>query len=119
MADPKTIPAALETLLRPRRLRRIHGTVARTRAEGAWFDAMLWSVFACIAFGVLLMVLGHVDDGVLVQHGIDDTYVVAGSVLVALFVAAALWWRWFKWHVHAAVLEQPDSSEAITTPRGP
>jgi hypothetical protein len=27
-------------------------------------------------------------------------------VLVAGFVAGTLWWRWFKWHVHAIDLSQ-------------
>jgi hypothetical protein len=31
---------------------------------------------------------------------------VAGVLLVAVFGAGALWWRWFKWHVHASELAQ-------------
>lgn len=115
--DTKTIPAALEALLRPRRMKRIHGTVARTRADGAWFDAMLWSAFAFLAVGVLLVVLSVVDSA---RLGVNETWLVAGSVLLAIFVAAALWWRWFKWHVHATVLAERDagSSGLDTRSRG-
>jgi hypothetical protein len=95
----KTMPAALEAHLRPRRMRRIHGTVARTRAEGAWFDAVLWTVFALVVVGVLLTVVRIVD-----TRGIDENYLIAGGLLVALGVAALLWWRWFKWQVHASSL---------------
>ena len=95
----KTMPAALEAHLRPRRMRRIHGTVARTRAEGAWFDALLWSVFALVVVLVLLAVLRVVGTG-----GADPKYIVAGCVLVGVVVAALLWWRWFKWQVHASSL---------------
>jgi len=95
----KTMPAALEAMLRPRRMKRIHGTVARTRAEGAWFDAVLWTVFALVVVGVLLAVVQIVD-----TRGIDEKYLVAGGVLVAILVAALLWWRWFKWQVHASSL---------------
>jgi hypothetical protein len=94
----KTIPAVLDTLLRPRRMARIHGTVARTRAAGAWFDALLWSVFALVAVLTLLAVLRVVD-----TRGVDEKYIVAGCVLVGVVVAALLWWRWFKWQVHATV----------------
>lgn len=101
MSDSKTIPAALETLLRPRRMRRIHSTVARTRAEGAWFDALFWSVFALIAIGVLLSVLHFADPPALARLGIEESHLAAGGVLVAIVIAATLWWRWFKWRVHA------------------
>jgi uncharacterized membrane protein len=101
MSDSKTIPAALEAMLRPRRMRRIHSTVARSRAEGAWFDAMLWSVFALIAVAVLASVLHFADPPVLAQLGIEETHLVAGGVLLAIVIAATLWWRWFKWRVHA------------------
>ena len=101
MSDPKTIPAVLEAMLRPRRMGRIHNTVARTRAEGAWFDALLWSVFALVAIGVLLTVTHFADTSALARHGIEETHLVAGGVLLAIIIAALLWWRWFKWRVHA------------------
>ena len=37
-------------------------------------------------------------------RGIDENYLIAGGLLVALGVAALLWWRWFKWQVHASSL---------------
>ena len=101
MSDSKTIPAALEALLRPKRMGRIHSTVARSRAEGAWFDALLWSVFAFVAVGVLLSVLHFADTPALARYGIAETHLIAGGVLVAIVVAATLWWRWFKWRMHA------------------
>jgi hypothetical protein len=101
MSDSKTIPAALEALLRPRRMRRIHSTVARSRAEGAWFDALLWSVFALVAVCTLLSVLHFADTPVLARFGIEESHLAAGGVLVAIVVAATLWWRWFKWRVQA------------------
>jgi protein-S-isoprenylcysteine O-methyltransferase Ste14 len=101
MSEPeldKTIPAVLDAKLRPRRMARIHGTVARSRAEGAWFDALLWTVFALVLVLVLLALLHVVD-----TRGIDEKYIVAGGVLVVVMVAGLLWWRWFKWQVHATV----------------
>ena len=106
MSDMKTMPAALAELLRPRRLARVRRTVARTRAEGALFDASLWSVFAFVLVIVLLCVVDAVDMPFLAARGIDEAWLVAGTMLVAIFVASALWWRWFKWHVHAVDLTQ-------------
>ena len=106
MSDLKTMPAALAELLRPRRMARVRRTVARSRAEGALFDAGLWSVFAPVLVGALLCVVNVVDAPLLAALGIDDTWLVAGSLLVGINVAGALWWRWFKWHVHAADLTQ-------------
>jgi len=100
------MPAALAELLRPRRLARVRRTVARTRAEGALFDASLWSVFAFVLVIVLLCVVDAVDMPFLAARGIDEAWLVAGTMLVAIFVASALWWRWFKWHVHAVDLTQ-------------
>jgi uncharacterized membrane protein len=111
MSDPKTIPAVLDALLRPRRMRRIHGTIARTRADGAWFDAVLWSVFAVVSVGALLVLLQLTDLATLQRHGIDETWVVAGAVLLGIFVAAGLWWRWFKWHVNAEMLAEREGFE--------
>lgn len=103
MSDLKTMPAALAELLRPRRLARVRRTVARTRAEGALFDAALWSAFAVVLVTVLLCI-NVVDVPILAARGIDKDWLVAGGLLFAIFVAGALWWRWFKWHVHAADL---------------
>ncbi len=104
------MPAALAELLRPRRMARVRRTVARSRADGAWFDAVFWSVFAFVVIGVLLGVVNVVDAPRLAAHGIDKTWLVAGGVLVAIFVAGLLWWRWFKWHVHAVDLTQRSPS---------
>lgn len=101
------MPAALADLLRPRRLARVRRTVARSRAEGALFDAALWSVFALVLVVAMLCVVNVVDAPLLAALGIDDAWLVAGGMLVAIFVAGALWWRWFKWHVHAADLTRP------------
>lgn len=106
MSDLKTMPAALAELLRPRRLARVRRTVARSRAEGALFDAVLWSGFALVLVVALLCVVAVIDVPILAARGIDDAWLVAGAMLVALFVAGALWWRWFKWHMHAADLTQ-------------
>ena len=106
MSDMKTMPAALAELLRPRRLARVRRTVARTRAEGALFDASLWSALSFLLVIVLLCVVNAVDMPFLAARGIDEAWLVAGSMLVAMFVAGALWWRWFKWHVHATDLTQ-------------
>ncbi len=95
------MPAALAELLRPRRMARVRRTVARSRADGAWFDAVFWSVFALVLVGLLLGVVHGVDARLLAAHGIDKVWLVAGGVLVAIFIAGLLWWRWFKWHVHA------------------
>ena len=111
MTESKTIPTALETMLRPRRLGRIHGTVARIRAEGAMFDAVIWSVFAFVVVGALLAVLHFTDTAPLARHGIDADWLVAGSLLVTIAVAALLWWRWFKWRVHATVLAEREGFE--------
>jgi hypothetical protein len=109
MSDMNTTPAMLDALLKPRRLRRIHGTVARSRAGGAWFDAVLWSVFAIVSVGAVIVVLQLTDLATLQRHGIDETWVISGSLLLAIFVAAALWWRWFKWHVNAEMLAERES----------
>jgi hypothetical protein len=106
MSEPKTMPAALAELLRPRRMARVRRTVARSRADGAWFDAVFWSAFSAVAIVALLVVMHVVDDHTLAARGIDKEWLVAGAVLVAVFVAGALWWRWFKWHVHAVDLTQ-------------
>jgi protein-S-isoprenylcysteine O-methyltransferase Ste14 len=106
MSELKTMPAALAELLRPRRLARVRRTVARSRAEGALFDAVLWSVFALVFVTAMLYVLNGVDVPVLAARGVDKAWLVAGGVLVAILVAGALWWRWLKWHVHAADLTQ-------------
>jgi hypothetical protein len=111
MSDMKTVPAMLDALLRPRRMRRIHGTIARTRADGAWFDAVLWSVFAALSVGATIVVLQLTDLATLQRHGIDETWVIAGALLLAIFVAAALWWRWFKWHVNAEMLAEREGFE--------
>jgi hypothetical protein len=88
MSDMKTAPAMLDAMLRPRRMRRIHGTIARTRADGAWFDAVLWSVFAFVAVGATIVILQLTD----------------------------LWWRWFKWHVNAEMLtERGDDRPHVDT----
>lgn len=112
MSDFKTVPAALEALLRPRRMSRIHGTVARTRAEGAWFDALLWTVFALVLVLVLLAVLRVVD-----TRGLDEKYIVAGGLLLAIGVAGLLWWRWFKWQVHATVVGDDEPARAAPSSR--
>ena len=106
MSDMKTMPAALAELLRPRRLARVRRTVARSRAEGALFDAALWTVFALVLVIALLCVVNVVNVPFLAARGIDEALLVAGSMLVGIFVGGALWWRWFKWHVHAADLTQ-------------
>jgi hypothetical protein len=106
MSDLKTMPAALAELLRPRRLARVQRTVARTRAEGALFDAVLWSVFAVVLVLALLIVVNLTELPFLAERGIDTPWLVAGTLLVAVFGAGALWWRWFKWHVHASDLAQ-------------
>ena len=100
------MPAALAELLRPRRLARVRHAVARSRAEGALFDATLWSVFALVVVIALLCVVNTTDLPFLATRGIDMAWLVAGTVLVAIFVAGALWWRWFRWHMHAADLTQ-------------
>jgi hypothetical protein len=116
MSDMKTVPAMLDAMLRPRRMRRIHGTIARTRADGAFFDAVLWSVFAVVAVGVTIVVLQLTDLATLQRHGIDETWVIAGALLLAIFIAAALWWRWFKWHVNAEMLtERGDDRSHVDT----
>ena len=103
----KTMHAALAELLRPRRLARVRRTVARVRAEGALFDAALWSVFAVVVVTVLLLcAVGVIDVPFLAARGIDKDWLVAGGLLVAIFVAGALWWRWFKWNMLAADLAQ-------------
>ena len=71
-------------------------TVARSRAEGALFDAVLWSVFALVVVIALLCIVNTTDLPFLATRGIDKAWLVAG----------ALWWRWFKWHIHAADLTQ-------------
>jgi uncharacterized membrane protein len=106
MSENKTMPAALAELLRPRRMARVRRTVARSRADGAWFDAVFWSVFSAVAIGVLLYVVNVVDERLLTSRGLDKDWLVACAVLVAVFVAGTLWWRWFKWHVHAVDLTQ-------------
>jgi protein-S-isoprenylcysteine O-methyltransferase Ste14 len=106
MSDLKTMPAVLAELLRPRRLARVRRTVARSRAEGALFDAVLWSVFALVFVTAMLYVLNVVDVPILAARGIDKAWLEAAGVLIAIFVAGVLWWRWFKWHVHAADLTQ-------------
>jgi protein-S-isoprenylcysteine O-methyltransferase Ste14 len=106
MSDLRTMPAALAELLRPRRLARVRRTVARSRAEGALFDAVLWSVFALVVVIALLCIVNTTDLPFLATRGIDEDWLVAGSLLVAIFVAGVLWWRWFKWHMHAADLTQ-------------
>ena len=106
MSDMKTMHAALAEILRPRRLARVRRTEAHSRAEGALFDASLWSVFALVLVIALLCVVDVVDMPFLAARGIDETWLVAGSMLVGIFGAGALWWRWFKWHVHAADLTQ-------------
>jgi hypothetical protein len=106
MSDLKTMHAALAELLRPRPMARVRRTVARSRADGAWFDAMFWSVFAVVGIVVLLCVVNVVEAPVLAAHGLDKAWLVTGSVLVAMVVASLLWWRWFKWHVHANDLVQ-------------
>jgi hypothetical protein len=108
MSDPKTMPAALAELLRPRRLARVRRTVARSRADGALFDAALWSGFALVVV-LALMVLLVIDEmrlPWLAARGIDETWLVAGALLIGLFGAGALWYRWFKWHMLATDLTQ-------------
>jgi hypothetical protein len=102
----KTMPAALAELMRPRRLARVRRTVARSRVEGALFDAVLWTVFALVVVIALLCIVNTTDLPFLAMRGIDKAWLVAGSALVAIFVAGALWWRWLKWHMHAADLTQ-------------
>jgi len=102
--DLKTMPAALAEILRPRRLARVRRTVARSRAEGALFDAALWTAFATVVVVALLLVLDDVGLTFLVARGVDKAWIVAGALLVGLFVAGALWWRWFKWHMLAVDL---------------
>ncbi len=111
MSDMKTIPAMLDALLRPHRMRRIHGAVARTRADGAWFDAVLWSAFAVVLVGATIATLELTDVAALQRLGVDENWIIAGAVLLAIFVAAALWWRWFRWHVHAEVLAEREGFE--------
>jgi hypothetical protein len=116
MSDMKTMPAALAELLRPRRLARVRRTVASSRAEGALFDASLWSGFALVVVIALVCVVNVVDTPYLAARGIDDAWLVAGSMFVGLFGAGALWWRWFKWRVLAADLAQcsaPGSRQPI------
>jgi protein-S-isoprenylcysteine O-methyltransferase Ste14 len=112
MSDLKTMPAALEALLRPRQMARVKRTVARSRAEGAWFDALLWTVFALVGVVILLCGLNFVETRTLAAHGIDEDWLLAGGLLIAILVAGTLWWRWFKWHVHAV-----DLSERSADPR--
>jgi len=95
----KTMPAALAELLRPRRLSRVRRTVARSRAEGALFDAMLWSVFALVVVVVLLVLVDDLSLPFLAARGFLKVWLVAGALLVGLFVAGVLWYRWFKWHM--------------------
>jgi hypothetical protein len=106
MSDLKTMPAALAELLRPRRLARVRRTVARSRAEGALFDAVLWSVFTLVVVTATLYVVNVVDLSILAARGIGKAWLVAGGVLVPIFVAGMLWWRWLKWHMHAAEVTQ-------------
>jgi hypothetical protein len=119
MSDLKTMPAALADLLRPRRMARVRRTVARSRAEGALFDAALWSVFALVAVVALLCIVNAVDAPLLAGLGIDDDWLVAGGMLVGIFVAGALWWRWFKWNMLAVELAQqaPGAPQAPVDPR--
>ena len=98
------MPAALAEILRPRRLSRVRRTVARTRAEGALFDAALWSVFALVVVVALLCVIHYTDVPMLARWGVDEAWLAAGTLLVGLFVAGALWWRWFKWRMLAVDL---------------
>jgi hypothetical protein len=109
MSEMNTTPAMLDALLRPKRMRRIHGTVARARAQGAWFDAVLWSVFAVVSVGTVIVTLQLTDLATLQRHGIDETWVISGALLLAIFVSAGLWWRWFKWHVNAEMLAEQES----------
>lgn len=104
MSDLKTMPAALAELLRPRRLARVRRTVARSRAEGAFFDAALWTVFALVLVPVLLFVLYLVEVPFLAKRGIDEAWLGAGGLVIGIFVGGALWWRWFKWQVRAVDL---------------
>ena len=111
MSDLKTMPAALAELLRPRRLARVRRTVARSRSEGALFDAVLWTAFARVAVVVLLCVVNVADAPLLAGLGVDDAWLVAGSLLVAIFGAGALWWRWFKWNLLAVdLMRHPQGS---------
>lgn len=114
MSDLKTMPAALAELLRPRRMARVRRTVARSRAEGALFDAVLWSVFALVVVVALVCVVNTVGAPLLGGLGIDDAWLVAGSMLVGIFVAGALWWRWFKWNMHATDLSR--RSDGVNRP---
>jgi hypothetical protein len=93
----------------------VRRTVARSRAEGALFDAVLWSVFALVVVVALVCIVNTVDAPLLAGLGIDDAWLVASSMLVGIFVAGALWWRWFKWNMHATDLAQP----APGTPQSP
>jgi hypothetical protein len=106
MSDLKTMPAALAELLRPRRLARVRRTVARSRAEGALFDAALWSAFAFVVVVALVCVVNTVDAPLLGRWGVDDAWLAAASLLVGIFGAGALWWRWFKWNMLATDLAQ-------------
>jgi protein-S-isoprenylcysteine O-methyltransferase Ste14 len=106
MSDLKTMPAALADLLRPRRMARVRRTVARSRAEGALFDAALGTAVALVAVVALTVIVNTVDVPLLERWGIDDAWLVAGTLLVALFGAGALWWRWFKWNLLAVDLAQ-------------
>lgn len=98
MSDLETMPAALADLLRPRRMARVRRAVARSRAEGARFDAVLWSVLALVLVVVLMSVVHAVDAPLLAGLGIDDDWLVAAGLLIGIVVAGALWWRWFKWN---------------------
>ncbi len=106
MSDLKTMPAALAELLRPRRMARVRRTVARSRAEGALFDAGLWTAFSLLVVLVLLVVVDDVSLTFLAARGIDKVWLVAGAMLVGLFGAGALWWRWFKWNLLAVDLSR-------------
>lgn len=113
------MPAALAELLLPRRLARVRRTVARSRAEGSLFDAALWSAFAFVVVVALLCVVNTLDAPLLGRWGIDDAWLVAASLLVGIFGAGALWWRWFKWNMHATELGQsaPGAPEPPVSPR--
>lgn len=119
MSESETIPGALETMLRPRRLDRVQGTEARIRAGGAKFDAVVWTVFALVVLGALLVALHLADTAWLEQHGLSADWLIAGSLLVAIAVAAVLWWRWFKWRVHATVLADREAVNSRLDTRSP